>query len=125
MGLSFGKNLLFLIIVLILILISIVAVLLFSETTIEKLQRPDKVPDSAKWYGGTDGGVYIELIEIKTNTFYCTIYFDYTGDIWYEGLFEYSGNTTMSVEKVKEEIRAYDGERILMGKYGYLIKVNK
>jgi hypothetical protein len=31
---------------------------------------------------------------------------------------------TMSVEKVREEITAYDGERIFLGKYGDLTKVS-
>ena len=40
---------------LVLIVTSIVVVLLFLESSIKEPQKPEKVPDSAIWYGGPDG----------------------------------------------------------------------
>ena len=51
--------------------------------------RPAKVPQTAFWCGGVDGGVFVELFRDskKKNSFYGTIYYEADGDIWYRGEF--------------------------------------
>jgi len=125
--LTFGKCLLYLTVMLVMAVVSISAMLIFGDTPVTEPERPEKVPDSAIWYGGPDGGVFIKVDDnqIRKNHFYCTLYFDYTGDIWYEGLFEYNGDSILSVETLRKIISAYDGYRIHLWEYGFLTKVKE
>jgi hypothetical protein len=48
--------------------------------------RPAKVPMTAIWVGGADGGAYIECkAGVRANQ--CTVWNDYTGDVWMNGAF--------------------------------------
>ncbi|KJY95674.1 hypothetical protein [Pseudoalteromonas ruthenica] len=69
--------------------------------------RPDDVPASSLWIGGPDGGVYAEIRE-DDGDYSGTIYFDSTGEIWYEGAFEYTGKEPFEVDN-KASYTAWDG----------------
>ena len=50
--------------------------------------RPPKVPSSAVWAGGADGGRYIRcLVDAKRNVDVCEVWNDYTG--WSAGPADY------------------------------------
>lgn len=67
-------------------LISIAAICLLgsliacSGGSLEPKVRPSKVPSSAVWAGGADGGAYVHCsVDIKRNVDVCEIWDDYTG----------------------------------------------
>lgn len=53
--------------------------------------RPAKVPTSAVWAGGSDGGAFIDCRETSERLNDCTVYFDGNGEIWMHGLFKLKG----------------------------------
>jgi hypothetical protein len=44
-------------------------------------ERPEPVPKTAIWSGGCDGGIWIELVEIKENKYRFRIYLDWNGEL--------------------------------------------
>ena len=71
--------------------------------------RPDNVPVTSVWVGGSDGGVFANINENNGN-YFGVIYFDGTGEIWYEGEFEYTGKEPFNVNS-KASYSAWDGEK--------------
>jgi hypothetical protein len=88
--------------------------LLFSLIACEKVvthepdSRPSNIPQSALWIGGSDGGVYA-LIQLTENTYTGTIYYDSTGDVWYEGEFIYTGKSSFNLTD-HNNYSAWDGD---------------
>jgi hypothetical protein len=75
--------------------------------------RPANVPASARWYGGQDGGNWIDCFAASdsANHFACTIYDDYQGSLIYKGMFALKGAHT-AVSELKDLLAFYDGESI-------------
>ncbi|MEQ8714171.1 MAG: hypothetical protein RIC80_14215 [Cyclobacteriaceae bacterium] len=44
-------------------------------------ERPDGIPVSAKWYGGCDGGAWLEFVECRNNKYRFRIYLDYVATV--------------------------------------------
>jgi hypothetical protein len=70
---------LFLPVVLLICTCSAVVSCLQTKTTTP--QRPSKVPETAFWCGGADGGSWYEIKSISNGTYNIAIYNDFTGDI--------------------------------------------
>lgn len=62
-------------------LLPVIIILLFSQCHCREFEKPQNVPEAAKWYGGCDGGNWIELVRIKGDTIRLRIYHDTTGDL--------------------------------------------
>jgi hypothetical protein len=76
--------------------------------------RPDGVPASAIWAGGIDGGVFIDCAPGHNGEpTPCTVYNDYTGDIYMSGRFVLQGQTRGArADELKYE--GADGTRIYL-----------
>lgn len=63
----------------------IVSLLLFNTCFFiqpcKQCKKPSKVPDSAVWIGGCDGGNWVELVNIKADTIRLRIYRDWDGEL--------------------------------------------
>lgn len=81
-------------------------------STYEPEARPNGIPASALWVGGPDGGVYVRM-QVVDGNYSGTIYFDSTGEVWYEGRFIYSGNTPFDVSEVST-YSAWDGDTLYL-----------
>jgi hypothetical protein len=86
--------------------------------------KPNGVPESAFWVGGADGGVYIDIIKKSKNEYYSKIYFDTTGEVWYEGILHYSG--TQELEITNKNIYSFwDGDILYLVNNEYLTSNKK
>jgi len=73
--------------------------------------RPSRVPPSAVWAGGVDGGAFIDC-RVRTDGLNdCAVYNDYTGDVWMQGTFELNGLARGATDAELHYSFA-DGERI-------------
>ena len=67
------------------IIIAIICAILFFnwkfKQSCEEWKKPVNVPISAVWKGGCDGGNWVELVDIKTDTIRFRIYRDWNGDL--------------------------------------------
>ncbi|HDM8209856.1 hypothetical protein [Vibrio campbellii] len=80
--------------------------------TIEKRDRPSLVPLSAHWVGGLDGGVYLEVYAVGDN-YTGTVYYQNSGEVWYQGGFKYSGKGSIDVNNGKL-FSSWDGDTIYL-----------
>jgi len=55
--------------------------------------RPAVVPDSARWAGGPDGGMWVQCKPIDNWEFACRVYADVTGVLVEEGQFAFNPDT--------------------------------
>jgi len=53
-------------------------------------QKPNKVPNSAVWKGGCDGGNWIELVSVEKEKIRFRIYRDWNGKLILDADFEYN-----------------------------------
>ena len=95
---------------------------------------PEKVlgiPSNAKWYGGVDGGVWVEVVKAINNKVYqLNIFNDITGEKQDSGVFELCASCDcLPIDSltVINNISGYDGEKIylsmqLNGEHCYLHK---
>jgi hypothetical protein len=130
------KKILFLLIVILSLLLlgGLAIYIVFSlPIKITVPEEPSNVPESANWYGGPDGGVWIDINQYndKDNFFYSTMYFDSTGEIWSKGLFKYDYKDNITLDELKEKINGYYGGDIIIlneigsdGKYKVLKKID-
>lgn len=81
-------------------------------STYEPESRPNGIPISALWVGGPDGGVYVTM-QVVDGDYSGTIYFDSTGEVWYEGRFRYSGNTPFDASEASN-YTAWDGDTLYL-----------
>lgn len=63
------------------IAIGFVLILWLFKNSCEPWERPKQVPLSAIWKGGCDGGNWIELVDIRTDTIRLRIYRDWNGEL--------------------------------------------
>ncbi|MEM6287519.1 MAG: hypothetical protein AAF845_10215 [Bacteroidota bacterium] len=75
--------------------------------------RPDGVPASATWAGGPDGGTFIECRDTEVDgVLDCTIYYDFTGDVWDQGFF--LNETGVSTSDLPEQYGSFNGRKIYL-----------
>lgn len=73
-------------------------------------QRLASIPPEAVWVGGADGGAWIWCKKDGTRNF-CTVYNEYTGEIWTSGHFVVKGKGRGdSSEELKYDY--FDGKQI-------------
>lgn len=77
-------------------------------TSYEPESKPDKVPSTAIWIGGADGGVYA-VVNISESKYFGTVYFEHNGDVWYDGGFTYTGKKPFNVTD-KSLYSSWDGD---------------
>ena len=104
------------------ILYDVYVIYAFSHTN--KSYQPDKpvnVPQNAHWYGGSDGGVWIELNNTALpGHHFAKIYTD-IGDNWMSGVFVMSGdckNTNFDANSLCKIIDGFDGRKIILENNG-------
>jgi hypothetical protein len=86
--------------------------------------RPDGVPVSAVWVGGTDGGVFVvcDSPESGVDVYPCTVFNDGTGDVLMSGRF--AVKTTHPGPAVRDlKYSAYDGRDILLQNGSSLVPI--
>jgi len=79
--------------------------------------HPKGVPQQAVWVGGPDGGVFVEVrpVPSNTNTYMVTIYHDRTGIVLYHGLAELrpAGGEALKVDD-PTAFSGWDGEKMIL-----------
>lgn len=72
----------------------------FEEASGGAPTRPESVPESTLWIGGKDGGVFVEISATDQKPIYKgAVYYDSSGDIWYQGEFEYTGQESFETDE--------------------------
>lgn len=61
--------------------------------------RPEKVPCTAIWKGGHDGGYWIELVNIRTDTIRFRIYNEWSGELILDADFVPNCNNNLHLTK--------------------------
>lgn len=91
----------------------LVMVALLTACSSKNPERPDHVPASAEWAGGSDGGAWIACSKKTLSQYACTVY-DHDGKLWASG--------TYTIKKITavRSYEGYDGARILLQDGGYL-----
>lgn len=85
---------------------------------------PPNVPYDALWIGGNDGGAFIEVEETSDSSRYLgTIYFESSGEIWYQGALKYTGSTPFDTKSPSSYI-AWDGDVLLLKNGSKLIALD-
>lgn len=87
--------------------------------------KPSNVPANAFFVGGKDGGVFLRCVRNFDNTkiYRCTIYNDFNGEVWSEGIFAIENENSEFNPDDKEMYSAWDGARIILKDYRSLVKV--
>lgn len=99
------------------ITIAIAIILFFTcrfKRPCKQREKPENIPVSAIWKGGNDGGVWIELVEIKVDTIRARIYNDWNGDLLLDADFfsENCKGLLLTKTNWNENIIYFDGEKI-------------
>ena len=95
----------------------------FEETSGGAPEKPDSVSEEAIWVGAEDGGVFVDISETeKENIYEGTIYYDYSGEIWYRGKFEYTGDKPFEPD-AKSSYSAWDGTHLYLRNQEQLVAV--
>ncbi len=78
--------------------------------------RPAGLPKAAKWYGGIDGGVWIEIHARPNNNYYAKIYIDWSGKLWQEGVFVLDKACAAKLKpgEIENKISYFDGGAIFL-----------
>jgi hypothetical protein len=78
------------------------------------MHRPKSVPRYALWVGGPDGGSYIDCHASNALDYNdCTIYNDWTGDVWASGHFVLKGqNRAANASELRYSF--FDGQAIYL-----------
>ena len=80
---------------------------------VEAPSRPSNVPQEAQWYGGADGGCWIIIHDTDTvNRFHVRCFFDGSGNLWEEGIYEVDTTVTKrtyTAEELRKVIIGYTG----------------
>ena len=84
--------------------------------------KPSKVPESAVWKGGCDGGSWIELVSIAKEKVRFRIYQDWNGDLILDAVFEYKDCGTFRLTESSWKKCAGD---FINGNIGIHIDCNK
>ena len=78
--------------------------------------RPAGLPKAAKWYGGSDGGVWIEIHARPNNIYYARIYVDWSGELWQEGVFVLDKDCAAKLKpnEIEKKIAYFNGVSIVL-----------
>lgn len=77
--------------------------------------KPKTVPNEAFWVGGTDGGnfFHMEIHPENDKKLYTQIFNDFTGDLEFEGVLNYSGDlSTQELISMPSLYQGWDGDNI-------------
>jgi hypothetical protein len=88
------------------------AIMLLGCNNTRPPERPAKVPPSAVWAGGADGGSWIDCAPIPTGSpdvYSCTVYLDPTGDAEVWGTFRLHGRASPPLH-----FSGFDGDTIYL-----------
>ena len=91
-------------------------------------EKPDTVPDEAKWVGGLDGGVWLQINEvISNNSILANVYFE-SGNERDKGLFVaedcFPDDILITKKFLYESANSYDGVRLSFkhnNRYFYMV----
>lgn len=113
------KETLYILVIILSVFIIVPIACWYIFSTLKKLTppaKPEKVPESAVWVGGYDGGCFILLRSEFSDTCRFTIYNEYTGDMWYDGYFYCNKNDYERISKMdwRELVDCYNGKYIFM-----------
>ncbi len=77
-------------------------------------EKPANVPISAVWKGGCDGGNWVELVDIKTDTIRLRIYRDWSGELILDADFVSKNCNNLHLTKANwnKYIDYFDGTKI-------------
>lgn len=80
----------------------------------EQWKKPENVPVSAIWKGGCDGGIWVELVDIKADTIRFRIYQDWNGELLLDADFVSENCDDLLLTKTtwNEYIDYFDGTKI-------------
>lgn len=98
--------------------IIIVCIILFILWTLKqpckRWEKPKNVPISAIWKGGCDGGNWIELVDIRTDTIRFRIYRDWSGELILDADFVLGNCNILHLTRSNWDscIDYFDGERL-------------
>lgn len=109
-------------------LISLCCLIILSacEVNYPEIQAPPKpssVPETALWVGGPDGGVFLDISKITQQKYSGSIYFDSTGEIWFQGEFKYTGDNSFDVS-AKASYSFWDGDELFLTNNEKLTAIN-
>ena len=83
---------------------------------VEAPPRPSNVPQEAQWYGGADGGCWIIIHDTDTvNRFHVRCFFDGSGNLREEGIYEVDTTVTKRTYTA-EELREAQKAKIIDSK---------
>ena len=68
--------------------------------------KPDKVPFQAEWFGGCDGGHWIQLVD-DSNKYHFRIFRDWDGTLLMDALFKPDANVNIDLNNWKKDIYTY------------------
>ena len=93
-----------------------ICLLIKNTFCFRKRVKPEIIPDEAIWIGGVDGGCYCQLCSDYFDTCHFVIYNEFTGNIWYDGLFVCSKEDFECIadKDWRKLILNYDGVNIYM-----------
>ena len=106
------------------IITSLIIIFLWTNCSTAKYEpeRIKGIPKDAFWIGGEDGGQWYKIKKFNEESLTAdfVIYNDYTGEITTERQFRLKCNSRADIkwDNLKDEINAYDGQRIILKTIG-------
>jgi hypothetical protein len=104
------------------IILGLTCLLFFTmcKQEVKPPERQKNISKEARWYGGQDGGCWIKIDSTEIpNQYDVVVYFENDGEIWDKGIFEMCkecNNKYQSIEEIRSDIGAFDGEIVLLNK---------
>jgi len=82
----------------------------------EEHDRPDSIPKTALWVGGTDDGVYLEIKKNENDkpNIYSVVIYHSSGDIDYKGKLSITNNELNFKYKNSESYSSWDGDTLYL-----------
>ena len=94
-----------------------------QEATVAPPVKPAAVPEQAFWIGGHEGGVFILISKQQgADAYFGTVYFDTSGEVWYQGEFQYTGDAPFEVTS-RSSYTGWDGDFLFLANGQRLIAV--
>lgn len=96
----------------------ILFVLIILNSCKRQVSRPSNISSDAFYLGGSDGGVWLDTSVINASCLNIIVIWD-TGDT--AGIFNYEISRFNNSDSVVNDIRGFDGEKIVFINNGYLM----